>query len=67
MEILITLSAYYAIGFILFMITNAFIAGYNSTSLSRDDLLESLLWPLSGVMLMGTITQIVIKKIFKKG
>jgi len=61
MELLISIAFIYSIGFLSLTVINAFIAGYTNTQLSRQDLFESLLWPLTIVMLLGTISHAILK------
>lgn len=65
MELLITISLYYAIGFIALIIINAFMAGYKDSNFTYHELIESLLWPVTIVILSGTISKIVVQKIIK--
>ena len=62
MELLITIAFVYSIGFLTFIVINAFLAGYTDIPLSKQDLIEAVMWPLTIVMLIGTIARIIIKK-----
>jgi len=44
---------------------NAFLAGYNGTAPSREDFFQSVLWPISIVVLLGITIKIIVQSITK--
>jgi len=66
MELYLTYIMYYGVAAIAFLFINAFIAGYVSKPLTKEDFRDSLLWPIYVSMILGIIAKPIIRIIINQ-
>jgi|SaaInl8_200m_RNA_FD_contig_71_998222_length_3976_multi_5_in_0_out_0_3 hypothetical protein len=59
MELPTTIGIIYGAGFTAFLFLNALVAGWAATSITREDVYDSLMWPLSLTTLIGTLARLI--------
>lgn len=52
---------YYILGIFITLGINAFVAGYNGTTWNMNDVKDSILWPVSLLVMIGTLIRIIIE------
>ncbi len=60
MELLTITSIYFSVAVFTLML-NAMIAGYNGTQINKDDVIQSIIWPISLATLFGLLARIGIE------
>ena len=55
--------SWYIIVFVITLAINAVFAGYHGSKIMKEDLYDSIIWPISLLVLFGYLIKIIIQKL----
>lgn len=58
--------SWYIIVFVITLAINAVFAGYHGSKIMKEDLYDSIIWPISLLVLFGYLIKIIIQKLERK-
>lgn len=58
--------SWYIIVFVITLAINAVFAGYHGSKIMKEDLYDSIIWPISLLVLLGYLIKIIIQKLERK-